>query len=243
MARLALLTALVLAGSSAGAGAVTLPSIYVDYSDACTFTMRADGGIALASATAPGPTLPPGLYQLVLTAPKNAPSCPMDFKLTGPGVQLEWDFGGEALDAMATETLQPSATYVATDVANQARGYVVFSTSASGSSSSLATQVPSTATGKGETLPGVVGSDVVPSRGAATATVSGAGRLTLTYRGRRVRSLASGRYRLAVTDASRTAGVAIATGTRRKPLTGVAFVGRKTATIVLTARSSVAVVR
>jgi hypothetical protein len=233
----AALAALLLAAGAAGSGrAATLPSIYVDYSDACTFSMRADGGITLATAAAPGTTLPPGLYQVVLTAPKNAPSCPMDFKLVGPGVTLEWNFGGEALDAMATETFAPSATYVATDVANPSRGLVVFSTTASGSSSSLVTQLPSTATGKGVTLPGVVGSALLPFRGTVLVSLPLSGAFAVTSRGRRVTRLQPGRYRLVVTDGSATRGLAeVSRGGDRTVLTTSRYTGRRTVTLALTA--------
>jgi hypothetical protein len=229
--------------ATGGAGAATFPSIYVNYSDSCVFTMSADGGFTLASTAAPGTVLPPGRYQIVLTTTKNAPSCPMDFRLSGPGVQLEWEFGNEAIDAMASETLLPSSTYTATDVKDGSRGYVVFSTSATGSSASLVTQAPSTAAGKGQTLPGVVGSSVAPYRGPLAATVSSTGRLTVTLRGRPVHTLAAGRYRVQVIDRSSRSGVAIATGSRRRAVSGIAYVGTKTATLAVAAGSSVVALR
>ena len=222
-------------------GAATLPSIYVDYSDNCTFTMRADGGITLAATSAPGPTLPPGLYQVVLTAPKNAPSCPMDFQLSGPGVHLVWEFGGEALDSMATETLSPSSTYTATDLGNSARGYVVFSTSATGSSSSLVTQTPSTAGGTGQTVPGVVGSAVLPFRGTLHVTVPRSGGLRVTADGRPAVRLRPGRYTAVVADDSPRRGLAVRTSKGHETaITSLAFTGRKTVTVSLAAGASFA---
>ena len=170
-----LLTFLVLAAGAAGSahGAI-LPSIYVDYSDDCVFSMHADGGIGLTATTAPGATIPPGSYQVVLRVPQDAPSCPMDFQLQGPGVQLHWDFGGEAIPAQVVELLQPSATYVATDLRNPARFRAVFSTAASGSSSSLVTQPASTAKG-GESSHDVVGSARLAYRGVLGLTVRASG--------------------------------------------------------------------
>jgi hypothetical protein len=238
----AALVALLLAAGAAGSGrAATLPSIYVDYSDACTFTMRADGGITLTTAAAPGTTVPPGLYQVVLTAPKNAPSCPMDFKLVGPGVDLEWTFGGEALDAMATETFVPSATYVATDIGNASRGLVVFSTTATGSSSSLVTQMPGTATGKGVTLPGVVGSALLPFRGTVLVSLPHTGAFAVTSRGRRVTTLQPGWYRLVVIDTSTARGLAeVSRSGARTVLTAGGYTGRRTLTLALTAGTALA---
>src|SRR5262245_45315234 len=116
MALVALLVTV--AGMAAGARAAETiyPSIYVDYDDACVFSMHADGGIALASTSAPGATVPPGWYQVVLRVPDDAPSCPLRFQLQGPGVDVDWDFGGEALGAQVTAKLQPGSTYVATDL-------------------------------------------------------------------------------------------------------------------------------
>jgi hypothetical protein len=227
--------------ATGGADAVTLPSIYVDYSDSCTFTMRADGGITLAAASAPGPTVPPGVYQIVLTAPKNAPSCPMDFQLSGPGVNLVWEFGGEALDSMATETLLPSSTYTATDLRSSSPGYVVFSTSATGSSSSLVTQTPTTAGGKGQTVQGVVGTALSPYRGTVHVTVPRSGALRMTARGRRVTRLQPGRYKAVVADDSPRRGLAVRSASgRERTLTSLAFTGSRTLTVSLPAGASFA---
>ena len=185
--------------------------------------MRADGGFTLAATSAPGPTLPPGLYQVVLTAPKNAPSCPMDFQLSGPGVHLVWEFGGEALDSMATETL---------------------STSATGSSSSLVNQTPSTAGGKGQTVPGVVGSAALPFRGTLHVTVPRSGGLRVTADGRPAVQLRPGRYTAVVADDSPRRGLAVRTSKGHETaITSLAFTGRKTVTVSLAAGASFAATR
>jgi hypothetical protein len=235
MKRLGLIVVLlaVLVPTAAGRTAV-LPSIYVDYDDDCVFTMHADGGITLASTTAPGTPIPPGDYQVVLRVPQDAPSCPLVFQLQGPGVQLRWDFAGEALGAQMTETLQPAATYVATDLRNPARFRIVFSTSASGSSSSLVGQTPSTATGKGQTIPDPVGSAVLPFRGVLALAVATSGPLRLEAKGKAVHSLRAGRYRLDVRDGSPHAGLVLTRPNGHvMSLSGTAFVGTRTRTIAL----------
>jgi hypothetical protein len=235
----ALLAAAALAGAVAGvdAGAATvLPSIYVDYGDDCTFTMHADGGLSLTSATAPGTTIPPGTYQVVLRVPQNAPSCPLQFQLQGPGVQLSWNFGGEALGAEVTETLQPASTYVATDLRNPTSLRAVFTTAASGSSSTLVTPTPSTATGKGQTSSDLVGSAISAYRGVLDVSLAPAGRVALTVHGRAVARLKAGRYDLRLDDESARGGLALAkAGAHTVTLSGVRFVGRRTARVVLTA--------
>jgi hypothetical protein len=217
-----------------GANHATLPSIYVDYDDSCSFTVTADGGLSLSSATAPGTAIPPGIYQVVLRVPQDAPSCPLRFQLAGPGVQLDWDFGGEALGAQATETLRPSSTYVATDLRNPARYRAVFSTAATGSSTTLVGQTPSTAGGKGDSSGDLVGSAILRYRGMLTVTLEPSGSIRLAAKGRAVRSLKEGRYDLALDDRSARGGLAL-----RKPNRGVvkltsgAFVGKRTTRLAL----------
>ena len=80
---------------AAAAAPATLPSIYVDYDDSCSFTMAADGGLSLSSTTAPGTTIPPGTYQVVLRVPQDAPSCPLRFQLAA--LDLEQDHIGNDL--------------------------------------------------------------------------------------------------------------------------------------------------
>jgi hypothetical protein len=228
------LLAIVAAVSGGQGRGATLPSIYVDYDDDCVFSMHADGGFVLASTAAPGTTIPPGAYQVVLRVPQNAPTCPLQFELQGPGVQLEWDFAGEALGAQVTETLKPSSTYVATDLRNPSRYRAVFSTAATGSGASLVTQTPSTATDKGQASTDVVGSAVVRYRGVLDVTVGASGAVTLRAKGRVVRSLETGRYDLAVDDRTARGGL-----TLRKPnrdtltLSGAAFVGARRTSLVL----------
>jgi hypothetical protein len=216
-------------------GAAVYPSIYVDYDDDCSFTIHADGGFKLTSATPPGTTIPPGTYQVVLRVPQDAPSCPLVFQLQGPGVQLEWDFGGEALGAQATETLQPGSTYVAADLRNPTRYRAVFSTAATGSSSSLVAPRPSTASGKGQQSSDAVGSTLVPYRGVLNLRLGVSGALRLEAKGKAVGKLKAGRYELVLVDESPRGALGV-----RKPkgsavaLTGAAFVGKKTTRIALT---------
>jgi hypothetical protein len=217
-----------------GSSGAVLPSIYVEYSDDCVFSMHADGGIALAATAAPGPTIPPGTYQVVLRVPQDAPSCPLEFQLAGPGVQLRWDFGGEAIPAQVTETLLPSATYVATDLRNPARYRAVFTTTASGSSSSLVTQPPSTAGGKGESSGDPVGSAILRYRGVLNLSVAGRGAPGILVGGKSVLSLRAGRYDLAVVDTTARAGLSVQKPNRSLvTLTRRDFVGRKTTRLAL----------
>ncbi len=125
-----------------------------------------------------------------------------------------------------------------------ARGYVVFSTSATGSSSSLVTQTPGTAGGTGQTVPGVVGSAALPFRGTLHVTVPRSGGLRVTADGRPAVRLRPGRYTAVVADDSPRRGLAVRTSKGHETaITSLAFTGRKTVTVSLAAGASFAATR
>ncbi len=216
-----------------------IPSIYVNYNADCTFTMSVDGGISVTSSTPPGPTLPPGIYQLLvwMPNPNQGYSCvkPM-FSFTGPGVSSTTVFQGQELhDEHVIPALQPSSTYVAEYASAPAATEKVFTTAASGSNSVL---LPTTSTDDGSggsTQPGLVGSAIVTAPPTLLATVSAAGKATLKLHGRNVGAVKAGKYELEVDDAAPRAGFFI--GQRSGSaltVTGLAFVGKRTRLITLT---------
>ena len=90
--------------------------------------------------------------------------------------------------------------------------------------------------GKAVASQDVVGSEVVPFRGTLTGGVSASGMLALAYNGKSVGSLKAGRYRIAVTDGSSTKGFVLQkTGHKAIAVTGAAFMGKRTASMNLTA--------
>jgi len=132
---IALLSALALAGS-ATATVPGIPSIYVEYSPNCTFTMSVDPGTPIAATTAPGPTIPPGTYQVqvLMANPSSGYSCGTPvFTLSGPGVSSVTTFPNESiLDNHVLPALRPSSTYTAEDENAPAATRVFFTTSATG---------------------------------------------------------------------------------------------------------------
>jgi hypothetical protein len=236
---------LVAAALTGGARAVApgIPSIYVTYSPNCTFTMTVDGGTSVTATSPPGPTLPPGQYQIqvLMENPTAGYSCGTPvFTLTGPGVSSTTTFPQESiLDNHVLPALRPSSTYVAEDENAPAATHVYFTTAASGSSTSLLspTATTSTTTAKGgSTQTDIVGSGVLPYRGRLAATVPATGHATLEVAGHGVASLKAGRYDVAVLDSSGTAGFWLERpGGSRVPLTGVRFRGHETRRVALTA--------
>ena len=220
-----------------------IPSIYVTYNDNCTFSMSADGGFTMTSSSPPGPTLPPGVFQILVLMP-NPPAgytCGTpNFSIVGPGVDSVTQFPGQAtLVNQILPALQPSSTYVAEDASNPGGTRLDFSTSATGSSSSLVGPAPGTQTtsGTGAVEPDLVGSAIVPYRGELIAKVGAAGAPTLTDRGRRVSSLVAGRYDVTVDDTTSRAGFSLrkAAAARAIVVTASGFVGKKTRQVTLSA--------
>jgi len=232
----------------AGAAALRTasPTLYVAYQDNCTFTLTLDGG-------APAATIPPGTYQVFVSTPfpfgeYPPPDCEYPkFQLTGPGVNLTTDLssGGETT-AQLTATFAPSSTYVAVDGQQPVSSRRTFATSAPASAappSPSPSPVSSSGGKTGSTAPAapsldIVGSALTPKklRGTLDGIVPAHGALTLTMNGKRVMTLKSGRYAVAVEDRSSTSGFVLQEVRRTwLTVTSTAFVGRRKVTVDLTA--------
>jgi hypothetical protein len=239
---LAVSAAFVASASGAPAQDPAVPAIYVNYNVDCTFTMTVDGGTSLTPSSAPGSTLPPGPYQLLVFMP-NPPEgaytrlCEIPkFKLSGPGVSSEVVFDGEELHEHLRPVLQPSSTYVAEDENAPGQTRRVFTTAPSGSSGALVGSGGGGQSGptKGSVQSELVGSAILRYRGKLAATVSAAGKATLERAGRSVGSLKAGRYDIAVEDGAARAGFFVQRGTRKAVVvTSLAFVGKRTQRVSL----------
>jgi hypothetical protein len=235
--------AVVLAAASPAAGGRAafpgVPSIYVNYNPDCSFSMYVDGGTTITATAPPGPVLPPGAYQILVYMP-NLPAgydcVTPDFTLKGPGVSTATVFPNESLlDNHLLPAFQPSSTYVAEDETNPAGTRVFFTTSASGSSSSLVGPAPgtTTTTSKGSGQSDLVGSSVLPYRGRLTAAVTRFG-ATLAAAGKPVASLKAGRYDLTIRDFSSTSGFDLQrAGGKPVPLSADRYRGTKTRRVTL----------
>jgi hypothetical protein len=225
------------AGSYAAVPGV--PAIYVNYNSDCTFTLTVDGGITVSGSTAPGPTLPPGIYQLLVNMqnPNQGYTCVKPvFTLTGPGVNNVSTFLGQELHDEQMATLQPSSTYVAADQSAPTATQKVFSTAASGSNlvllGSSGTETGSTKT---STQPDLVGSQTAKAPVVLLATVGKTGAATLDRGSRAVGSLKAGRYSIEVRDSDRSAGFFVRAGKAKAvQVTGAEFVGKRTRVFALT---------
>jgi len=224
-------------GSSAGA---TLPSLYVSYNMSCHFTMSLDSGAAVNA----GSSIPYGQYQVVVSTPiafsNGQGSCDfINFQLSGPGVSYTTQLAqGDATQDIQTETFQAGGSYTASDSTVPPGTSIGFSASSTpvtapgGSSSSSGGKTSSSGSGGLSAL----GTPLPPARilGTLSGSVSSAGKLTLTLKGKGVATLKAGTYTVTVNDESRTAGFMLQTSGAKTTVTSPAFVGSKSVTVDLT---------
>ncbi len=238
-----------LASIGARAARAELPTLYVNYAMNCTFTITNDSGSPVTS-------IPPGDYQVEVNTPTEFASVDLvgisddtacrgsvEFQLTGPGVDLSTTLeDGDGNFALLTATFAPSSTYTAVDNTQPSVADVGFTTTASGSPVSPAAPADPTATqpsgGQGSAS-GPVGTatrGVAPFQGTLEASVSAAGKLALTFKGRKVSTLVAGRYTIAVSDRSKkTAFIIQQLNEPALTLARAGFVGRRSVTVDLPA--------
>jgi hypothetical protein len=222
------------------ARAADLPSIYVTYADDCTYHLTNDAG---AAVTAVAPTT----YQIVIATPapfaavfepgRDPLGCNgnVKFRFTGPGVDISTTLdGGDGAYEVYTATFRSGAGYTMQDDTNVAgtRRTLVASAPVSSATAGLPSSSSTASTPKKTAARvAVVGPKVV---GALAGSVSTAGKLALTLKGKPVTTLAAGRYRISVLDeASRAAFVVQQAGKKATTVTTKAYLGRGAATVAL----------
>jgi hypothetical protein len=204
-----------------------------------------DSGVRIRPSTT-GAVIPPGVYAAVVQS--DVPEFRDDyhmFHLTGPGVNLQTDLlAGDERAEPHSVTFLPNSTYVFQDDRNAGLGRVTFTTSgpATAVAQSSGGSPASSSSGAGKTSSqGVKNVDLVGSamptttfRGTLNGGVDTRGKLALTFKGKAVSSLKSGRYRIVVLDETSTSSFNL-NKLGRKPVkvTGRPFVGRQTATLTL----------
>jgi hypothetical protein len=227
----ALVVATVVACTTPAASrAQQLATLYVNYTNSCTFTITNDSGGTVSSVA-------PGNYNVEINTPEDFANAKQDaagqgsdnfecngsvqFQLTGPGVSLATTLDdGSNTYALLTADLLPSSTYTAVDN-NVPSATVSFTTTSSGTPvtpaaptnpASQGTQTTSSSGGQSSSS-SVGGTSVASTKltfkGTLAATVSVAGKLTLTFKGKRVSSLVEGKYTISVVDHSKTSGFVV----------------------------------
>jgi hypothetical protein len=236
----ALAAAAVLVPTGGAHPGAVLPTLYVQYTMNCTFSISDDSGRRLTS-------IPPDTYQVLVTTPvvfadvdlsgifdMTACKSYVQFQLTGPGVSLSTTLqDGDEDKEMLRVTLQPSATYTAQDLNQASATRTTFTTQATGSAAAP-TGPTSSVSGKGSSQESLVGSAANPFRGSLDAIVYKSGKLSLSRNGKTVSSLKAGRYTFSVDDESKTTGFTVKS-LRGKAVnvTNGSFVGSHSVTVTL----------
>jgi hypothetical protein len=244
---LAAVVVLIVGAARGGASTAALPSLYVDYNMQCHFTMRLDSGAGVAAGTA----IPYGTYQLVVTTPipfsDGLGGCDfINFSMTGPGVSYTTQLGqGDGTQEVTTQNFGASSSYTAIDNTVAPGTTITFSTSTTpvaGSSSSTSSSSSSSSSGKGSsasqsplgTAAGGSSSSTLKFKGDLVGVVSPAGKLTLTFKGKPVASLAQGQYKLTVSDKSTKSGFIVDGGGHKVTVSTPSYKGPKSVTLNLT---------
>jgi hypothetical protein len=214
------------------------PSLVVTFSPSGAVAVTLPNGTFVGSTSGAPTVIPAGFYTVVLNGPGECISLPL-FELIGPGVNIQDDMlGGETDTHALYANFLPNATYTWHLDRNQA---VVYTFKAS--TDSVGGTLPTTSGGTGSTPKNpkptsqdITGSAILPFRGTLTGGVSAAGTLTLAYKGKSVSSLKAGKYTIAVTDKSSTNGFMLKKLTHATvSVTGLAFIGKHSASVQLTA--------
>jgi hypothetical protein len=237
---LPLAAGLVLAGL-AGARGTALPTLYVNYTINCTFTILDDSGRTVTS-------IPPGNYQVQVTTPGSFSGVDLagvtgmtackgaaQFQLTGPGVNIQTSLNdGDGSQDVLSGSFQPSSTYVAVDNNQPSVTRTTFTTQASGGG----TAGGSTTTTSGTTTSGGKTTTTTPAgpiAGTLVGAVSSAGKATLTFKGKAILTLPAGVYKFTVSDKSSKSGFFIqAQHGKATTVSSASHIGTSTATVNLT---------
>jgi hypothetical protein len=243
-------TAILVPGASARSSksAANVPTLYVNYTNTCTFSFSNDAGQTVTS-------IPAGTYEVevqtpimfkLITNPNMAvgdmTGCGgwVQFQMTGPGVSLftTLDTGCVSADLLPETTFKAGATYNAVDLNQPSVAHLALTVT---TGTPVAGPSPyDNGTGKGETQQQLIGSSTKTTKlsGTLIGSLASNGALKLMLKGKPVSSLKAGRYRFTITDKSPSAAFTILpSGGQAKAITGTAFVGRHTEYLTLTAGS------
>jgi len=232
---IAIVVAVLLPLLAADSTAADAPALYITFRPGPQrITVALANGTPVGTTSGAPTVIAPGLYNLFMddSAAVEGP----EFDMRGPGVNfVESMFYGEIPSASYTATFEPSSTYT---WRNNEQPSVVFTfvTASTGgvTGSGGAGGTGSSTSRTGKPSVDIVGSDIVPFRGALDAIVYKSGALSLTRNGKKVTFLKTGRYTFSVDDESSKHGfsVQILKG-KEKTITGAAYVGSHDVTIAL----------
>jgi hypothetical protein len=222
-------------GASAGvAGTLANATLTVTYIGTSSLQVRLGDGTTVRS----GASIPAGSYQVIVD---DADYTNPKFTMNGPGVNISSDLNssGMGIDRPAffgPYTLATSSTYTLQDANMGASTAITFTTSAtssasgasnsSGSSSVSGGSSGSTSSGGTSSSASSSTSSTMKMVGTLKASVNASGKPTLTFNGKAVKALKTGRYMVTVEDHSKKAGLIVwQLGRHAMTLSGSAALG------------------
>lgn len=239
--RVGFATALFVAATVIAQAAQARTSAYlvlnVNFSTNGTITLTQPDGTEVGTTGGSPTTISAGYYDIVELGPGGCTAMP-HFTLKGPGVSIFDNLlEGEQSTVTVFEYLAPNSTYTWSNDASPTVIHTFVTNSTIGG-----TPPPNLPTGLSSgdhttaSSSSLVGSNIVPFRGTLTGTVSTAGKVTLELKGKPVTSLEPGRYKINVTDKSKTSGLMLQRNSSGMlTVTGAAFVGKHSQMVHLTA--------
>jgi hypothetical protein len=235
-----LLALSVLLGGGVVSARAASPALYFTFNAGRTFSGALADGTPVGTSTGAPTVIPAGTYNVYLNDQSGAV---MQFDLQGPGVQLDNAMSfGEEVNAAFLETFAPNSTYTFHDDLQPGGTVWTFVTSSTIVTSSPSATSPPPSVGSGSTTShasatasgDVVGSKVTPFRGTLVASVSAAGAVTLTSKGKPVTAILSGKYSIDVSDHSKRSGFTLQEIRKdARTVTTSSFVGTRTVTLTL----------
>jgi hypothetical protein len=226
-----------------------MPTLYVQYTMNCTFSIVDDFNRHVSS-------IAPGTYQIEVStpimfklvrpggvgvddiAPNDFTGCKgwVQFQLTGPGVNLfsTLDSGCDAFLLLPAQTFKAGSTYTFQDLNQPAITRTTLSVDNTGSPQAPPTNPYTKTSGKGDKSVDPIGSARLPTIGTINATIAKNGALSMTTKGKSVLSLRTGKYKFVVTDLTTKGGFVVEpVEGHPKNLSGDKFTGKLSKGIVL----------
>jgi hypothetical protein len=227
---------LMLPAAAQGRASATL-SLNVNFALSGAISVVLPSGQPVGVTSGAPTVIPAGFYTVVLSGPGGCTAMP-HFNLNGPGEAIHDNLNeGESDNFTYNAYFLPNSTY--TWSSDAVPGVVhTFVTSATIEGTAPASTGPQGLQSSQHTTVNssdLAASNVLPFRGTLTGAVSAAGKLTIAFKGKSIASLKAGQYTISITDKSSTTGFMLQKIKRMVSLTGPAFVGKRTASVKLTA--------
>jgi hypothetical protein len=205
-------------GSAAGAAGTADGVLLVTYTTATSLQVTLGDGTPVRA----GSVVPAGVYSVQVKDDPNTGDQSPGFIVNGPGVNVtsNLDSSGMGIDGLSQfgpVTLQPSSSYRIGDT-DLSSAVITFTTSATATAGGGTTTTPAitvTTSGGTSTTAGTSsGSTSTALAGTLQASVAASGKVTLTMAGKAVKSLRPGRWKVTVSDHSRTSGFILGKGSK-----------------------------